>query len=105
MNQRLELEKPVYTLDVAADMVGSHPRTLMMYEQLGVATRAGGAVDKLRYTLRDILSLRAISRLRSRYDMTLSDARQMIRCLQLLDAHRIPRPSELRGFNIEHVRV
>ena len=105
MNQRLELEKPVYTLDVAADMVGSHPRTLMMYEELGVATRAGGAVDKSRYTLRDILSLRAISRLRGRYDMTLSDARQMILCLQLLDAHGIPRPGELRGFNIEYVRV
>lgn len=105
MNQGLELEKPLYTLDVAAEMVGSHPRTLMMYERLGVATPAGGAIDKRRYTLRDILSLRAISRLRSHYDMTLSDARQMIRCLQLLDAHRIPRPTELRGFNIEYVRV
>jgi hypothetical protein len=35
--------------------------------------------------------------------MNLAGARQMSRCLQLLDAHHVPRPTELRGFDLDHV--
>jgi DNA-binding transcriptional MerR regulator len=105
MNRIVQLEKPLYTLDVAAEMLGSHPRTLVHYEELGIVRRTAAGANTCRFTLRDILSLRAVSRLRGAYDMNVAGARQMIWCLQLLDAHHIPRPRELRGFDVEHVAV
>ncbi len=105
MNRPVQLETPLYTLDVAAEMLGSHPRTLVLYEELGIVGRAAAGISGWRFTLRDVLSLRAVSRLRHQYEMNLAGARQMIRCLQLLDAHHIPRPTELRGFDLEHVSV
>jgi DNA-binding transcriptional MerR regulator len=105
MNRAVQLEKPLYTLGVAPEMLGSHPRTLILYEELGVPTRSAGAHNRRRFTLRDVLALRAVSRLRRQYEMNLAGARQMIRCLQLLDAHHIQRPMELRGFDLDHVSV
>jgi DNA-binding transcriptional MerR regulator len=104
-NRTVQLEKPLYTLRVAAEMLGGHPRMLMLYEQLGVAMRSGSARERRRFTLSDILTVRAIARLRRRYEVNVAGARQIIRCLQLLDAHEIPRPSDLRSLNIEHVRA
>jgi MerR family transcriptional regulator/heat shock protein HspR len=104
-NPTTQLEKPLYTLSVAAEMLGSHPQTLILYEQLGVVTRTASPRNRRRFTLADVLVLRAIARLRERYEMNVAGARQMIRCLQLLDAHSISRPSDLRTLNIEHVRV
>lgn len=105
MSQAVQLEKPMYTLDVAAEMLGTRPRTLVLYEELGIVRRTGSGIRTWRFTLRDILSLRAVSRLRRLYDMNPAGARQMIWCLQLLDAHHIPRPIELRGVDLEHVSV
>jgi DNA-binding transcriptional MerR regulator len=105
MNGTVQLEKPLYTLGVAAEMLGSHPRTLILYEELGIARRSAAGSNRWRFTLRDVLALRAVSKLRHQYQMNLDGARQLIRCLQLLDTHHIPRPSELRGFDIEHVSV
>jgi hypothetical protein len=105
MNRSVQLEKPLYTLAVAAEMLGSQPGTLVRCEELGIVRRTAAGINTWRFTLRDILSLRAVSRLRGTYGMNLAGARQMIRCLQLLDAHHIPRPRELRGFDLEHVSV
>lgn len=105
MSRTVELEKPLYTIDVAAEMLGSRPRTLILYEEMGIARRTASGINGSRFTLRDILSLRAVSRLHGRYEMNVVGARQMIRCLQLLDSNHIPRPRELRGFDLEHVSV
>jgi len=105
MNRPVQLEKPLYTLDVAAEMLGSQPGTLVRYEELGIVRRTAAGINTWRFTLRDVLSLRAVSRLCGTYEMNLPGARQMIRCLQLLDDHHIPRPRELRGFDLEHVSV
>ena len=31
----LSLDKPIYTISVASEILETHPRTLMMYEDLG----------------------------------------------------------------------
>jgi len=105
MNRSVELEKPVYSLGVAAEMLGSHPRMLVLSEEFALAARSGGPVKRLRYSLRDVIAFRALSRLRRRYEMNVAGARDMIRCLQLLDAHHIPRPLELRGIDLDYVSV
>jgi DNA-binding transcriptional MerR regulator len=105
MKPTVQLDEPLYTLGVAAEMLGSHSRTLVLYEEMGVATRAQTPPDRRLFTLRDVLGLRAVAGLARQYQMNVAGARQMIRCLQLLDAHHIPRPPEMRGFHLEYVSI
>jgi hypothetical protein len=105
MNRTIDLEKPVYTVGVVTEMLGSPARTMLLYDELLAAARSTAPIAKWRFTLRDVLILRAVAHLRRRYEMNFGGARQMIRCLQLLDAHHIPRPSELRGFDLEYVSI
>jgi MerR family transcriptional regulator/heat shock protein HspR len=54
---------PVYVISVAAQIAGLHPQTLRQYDRLGLVSpgRTGGR-NRL-YSLRDIASLREVSRL------------------------------------------
>jgi MerR family transcriptional regulator/heat shock protein HspR len=101
----LDLDKPLYTISVAAEILSSHPRTLMMYESMGLGVPARTATNRRRYTQRDILTLTAIQRLTRLHGLNIAGARYVIKCLQLLDAHHIPRPSDLTGIDLEHVRL
>jgi MerR family transcriptional regulator/heat shock protein HspR len=106
MSERmLDLDKPLYTISVAAEILASHPRTLMMYETMGLGVPERTATNRRRYSQRDILTLSAIQRLTRQYGLNIAGARYVIKCLQLLDAHGIPRPAELAGIDIEHVRL
>jgi MerR family transcriptional regulator/heat shock protein HspR len=101
----LDLDKPLYTISVAAEILASHPRTLMMYETMGLGVPERTATNRRRYSQRDILTLSAIQRLTRQSGLNIAGARYVIKCLQLLDAHGIPRPPELAGIDIEHVRL
>jgi MerR family transcriptional regulator, heat shock protein HspR len=104
-HRMLDLDKPLYTISVAAEILSSHPRTLMMYESMGLGVPARTATNRRRYTQRDILTLTAIQRLTRQHGLNIAGARYVIKCLQLLDAHGIPRPSELTDIDLEHVRI
>jgi MerR family transcriptional regulator/heat shock protein HspR len=101
----LDLDKPLYTISVAAEILASHPRTLMMYEAMGLGVPERTATNRRRYSQRDILTLSAIQRLTRQSGLNIAGARYVIKCLQLLDAHGIPRPPELAEIDIEHVRL
>jgi DNA-binding transcriptional MerR regulator len=101
----LDLDKPIYSVAVASEILSSDPGTLMMYEGLGLAVPQRTAFDHRRYTLRDILGLNAVQRLMRWHGLNLDGARYAIRYLQLLDAQRMPRPMELAGIHVEHVRL
>ena len=103
--QMLDLDKPLYTISVAAEILASHPRTLMMYETMGLGVPERTATNRRRYSQRDLRTLSAIQRLTRQYGLNIAGARYVIKCLQLLDAHGIPRPPELAGIDIEHVRL
>jgi DNA-binding transcriptional MerR regulator len=101
----LDLDKPIYSVAVASEILSSDPGTLMMYEDLGLAVPRRTASDGRRYTLRDILGLNAMQRLMRWHGLNLKGARYAVRYLQLLDAQRMPRPLELAGIDVEHVRL
>jgi DNA-binding transcriptional MerR regulator len=103
--QMLDLDKPLYTISVAAEILASHPRTLMMYETMGLGVPERTATNRRRYSQRDLLTLSAIQRLTRQSGLNIAGARYVIKCLQLLDAHGIPRPPELAEVDIEHVRL
>jgi MerR family transcriptional regulator, heat shock protein HspR len=103
--QMLDLDKPLYTISVAAEILASHPRTLMMYETMGLGVPERTTTNRRRYSQRDLLTLSAIQRLTRQSGLNIAGARYVIKCLQLLDADGIPRPPELAGIDIEHVRL
>ncbi len=99
------LDKPLYSIGIAADILSTHMRTLMMYEHLGLIIPNRTATNRRLYSQRDIITLGAIQRLVREKGLNLNGARYVIQCLQLLDAHGIPRPSELADVNLENVRL
>ena len=101
----INLDKPLYTISVAAEILATHARTLMMYEHLGLVIPGRTATNRRLYSQRDIVTLSAIQRLTRGHGLNLIGARYLILCLQLLDANGISRPSELADIDIEHVRI
>ncbi len=101
----LNLDKPLYTIGITAEILATHTRTLMMYEHLGLVVPSRTASNRRLYSQRDIITLSAIQRLTRGHGLNLAGARYLIMCLQLLDAHGVPRPERLADIDIEHVRV
>ena len=104
-DEMVDLDKPLYSVSVASEILASDPGTLMMYEGLGVAIPTRTAANHRRYTSRDMLGLHALHRLMRWHGLNLAGARYVIRYLQLLDAQRMPRPLELASIHVKHVRV
>lgn len=98
------LDKPIYTIGVAAELLNVHPRTLMMYEQLRLIVPQRTSTNRRRYSQRDLLSLQAVQALTRQHGVNLKGARYLIDCLQLLDEHRIDRPPHLQGLDLALVR-
>ena len=103
--QILNLDKPLYTIGITAEILATHTRTLMMYEHLGLVVPSRTATNRRLYSQRDIITLGAIQRLTRGYGLNLISARFLILCLQLLDANAIPRPAELTDIDVAHVKV
>jgi len=101
----MDLDKPLYTISVAAEILETHPRTLMMYESLHLVVPRRTSTNRRRYSQRDVLTLQAIQRLTRRHGLNLAGARYVIQCLRLLDANRVPRPADLADVDIEHVNL
>jgi DNA-binding transcriptional MerR regulator len=99
------LDKPLYSIGIAADILSTHMRTLMMYEHLSLVIPNRTATNRRLYSQRDIITLGAIQRMVRDKGLNLTGARYVIRCLQLLDANGIPRPPELADVNLENVRL
>jgi DNA-binding transcriptional MerR regulator len=99
------LDKPLYSIGIAADILSTHMRTLMMYEHLGLVIPNRTATNRRLYSQRDIITLGAIQRLVREKGLNLIGARYVIECLQALDAHEISRPPELVDIDLTNVRL
>jgi MerR family transcriptional regulator, heat shock protein HspR len=102
---RLALDKPIYTISVAAEILATHPRTLMMYEHLQLVVPQRTATNRRRYSQRDVLTLQAIQRLTRQHGLNLNGARYIIQLLRLLAEHDIPRPDGLDDVDVTHTRL
>jgi MerR HTH family regulatory protein len=102
---RLALDKPIYTISVAAEILATHPRTLMMYEHLALVVPQRTGTNRRRYSQRDVLTLQAIQRLTRQHGLNLNGARYVIQLLRLLAQHDIPRPHGLEDVNVTNTRL
>jgi DNA-binding transcriptional MerR regulator len=103
--QIVDLDKPLCTIGIAAEILATHTRTLMMYEHVRLVEPNRTASNRRLYSQRDLLTLGAMQSLTRGHGLNLVGTRYVITCLQLLDAHRIPRPAALASVDIQHVKV
>lgn len=102
---RLALDKPIYTISVAAEILATHPRTLMMYEHLQLVVPQRTSTNRRRYSQRDVLTLQAIQRLTREHGLNLNGARYVIQLLRMLGENQIARPEHLADIDVSHVRL
>ena len=62
LNQ-IAADRPVFTLSVAADLLGLHPRTLRIYEEKGLVVPARTGGNRRRYSQNDIQRFQTIRQL------------------------------------------
>jgi DNA-binding transcriptional MerR regulator len=99
-----DLDKPLYTIGIAADILATTTQTLMMYEHYGLVVPSRSGNRRL-FSQRDLLAIGAIERLMRGRGLNMAGARCVIECLQLIDAHGITRPASLADVDVNHFKV
>ena len=62
---QISADRPIFTLSVAADLLGLHPRTLRIYEEKQLVVPARTEGNRRRYSQNDINRFQSIRRLTS----------------------------------------
>src|SRR5438132_3355389 len=60
---QIAANRPIFTLSVAADLLGLHPRTLRIYEEKGLVVPARTGGNRRRYSQNDITRFQTIRQL------------------------------------------
>ena len=63
MNLVMDELTPLFSITAAAELAGMHPQTLRQYDRLGLVSPTRTAGRTRRYSMKDVVSLREISRL------------------------------------------
>ena len=101
----LSLDKPIYTISVASEILQTHPRTLMMYEHLGLVVPKRTSTNRRRFSQRDVRKLQAIQTLTRQHGVNLNGARYVLRLLRILVDNGLSAPPELRDLDVKELDV
>lgn len=101
----LDLDKAIYTLGVASEMLDAHPRTLMVYEQLEMIKPQRTPTNRRRYSPRDVMKLQAIQKLTRRHGVNLAGARYILALLKELHDHEVVPPQRFRDVDVSLLEV
>ena len=101
----ISLDKPIYTISVASEILETHPRTLMMYEHLGLVVPKRTSTNRRRFSQRDIRKLQAIQTLTRQHGVNLNGARYVLRLLRILVDNGLAAPPELRDLDVKELDV
>src|SRR5260370_26006301 len=77
----MDLDKPIFTLSVASEILEVHPRTLMMYEHLRMIQPKRTVTNRRRYSRRDVMKLPAIQTLTRQPRVNLAGVRYILALL------------------------
>src|SRR3979411_1214106 len=99
------LDKPIYTLSVASEILETHPRTLMMYEHLGLIKPKRTATNRRRYSQRDLMKLQAIQTLTRNHGVNLAGVRYILAMLTTLLLNGLDAPEGLEGLDVTQLDV
>ena len=101
----ISLDKPIYTISVASEILETHPRTLMMYEHLGLVVPKRTATNRRRFSQRDVMKLQTIQKLTRHHSVNLAGVRYIMKLLKLLHEHQLASPVELRDVDVSQLDV
>jgi MerR family transcriptional regulator/heat shock protein HspR len=91
-----DLDKPLYTISVAAEILETHPRTLMLYEDANLLEPHRTATNRRRYSQRDIVKVQVIQHLTREKGVTLAGVRHILSLFEVMKRHKVEPPAELR---------
>jgi MerR family transcriptional regulator/heat shock protein HspR len=91
-----DLDKAVYTISVASEILETHPRTLMMYEELGLVTPHRTATNRRRYSQRDIRRLQVIQHLTRERGVNLAGVRHILSLLEVVNKNDLAPPADMK---------
>jgi MerR family transcriptional regulator/heat shock protein HspR len=103
--QGIHLDKPIYTLSVASEILETHPRTLMMYEHLNMIKPRRTVTNRRRYSQRDLMKLQAIQTLTRRHGVNLAGVRYILAMLKKLQQAGIEPPEGLKDLDVSLLEV
>jgi DNA-binding transcriptional MerR regulator len=102
---QLSLDKPIYTISVASEILETHPRTLMMYENMGLVVPQRTSTNRRRFSQRDIQKLQTIQNLTRNHGVNLNGVRYVLQLLKLLHQNGIEAPPKLRDIDVSQIHV
>jgi len=105
VTSRLDLDRPIYTLGVASEMLDAHPRSLMVYEQLDLIKPQRTPTNRRRYSPRDVMKLQAIQKLTRRHGVNLAGARFILALLKQLHDNEVKPPARFRDVDVSSVEL
>ena len=91
-----DLDKPLYTISVAAEILETHPRTLMLYEDAALIEPHRTSTNRRRYSQRDISKVQVIQNLTREKGVTLAGVRHILSLFEVMKKHRVEPPGDLR---------
>src|SRR5690242_15708165 len=101
----IHLDKPIYTLSVASEILATHPRTLMMYEHLNMIKPKRTATNRRRYSQRDLMKLQSIQTLTRRHGVNLAGVRYILALLKTLQLSGLEPPEGLKDLDVSLLEV
>jgi MerR family transcriptional regulator/heat shock protein HspR len=101
----IHLDKPIYTLSVASEILETHPRTLMMYEHLNMIKPKRTVTNRRRYSQRDLMKLQAIQTLTRKHGVNLAGVRYILALLKTLQTNDLEAPEGLKDLDVTLLEV
>src|SRR5436189_5193905 len=77
-NASPDLDKPIFTLSVASEILEVHPRILMMYDHLSMIQPKRTVTNRRRDSRRDVMKLQAIKTLTRERHVNLAVVRYLL---------------------------
>ena len=90
-----DLDKPLYTISVASEILETHPRTLMLYEDVGLVEPFRTNTNRRRYSQRDIRKLQVIQHLTREKGVNLAGVRHILSLFTVIKKCELQPPADL----------
>ena len=81
--------KPLFTLSVTAEIMGVHPRTLMIYENEGLVIPSRTKTNRRRYSQRDIKKLQFVRYLTNKKGLNLAGVASILKMISLAEKNEL----------------
>jgi MerR family transcriptional regulator, heat shock protein HspR len=100
-----DMDKPLYTISVAAEILDTHPRTLMLYEDARLIEPHRTITNRRRYSQRDISRVQVIQYLTREKGVHLAGVRHILSLFEVMKKHRVEPPADLREIFDRYAQI